>query len=917
MAAEREAVAEIAEAAEAPAPLSDEEVSEQLTSVVKAHYPAEDAEDVLPAEWEDLVALHTKYYAQVARCWELVSAALKEEYAEDAHDTDAFVVKVGDFIASAVPEAATDSADSTDTPTDESLVVAREDSNTDAVADEDADKDAEEDANKDDAEDDAALNTSRASIVSRVSVSDLGEEGLQDRVRSMEAAMDKISEEREEDQSAAALQVGELQIQISALEKSLEQKQTELGKAREELKQMQDEKLAGLSGDAKEEMQTLMTKIGELQAAASAKADEIAKQEAEREQLALSQAALQKSLDELKASSTEARTAAENKIVKLRADLKAAKKNAGGKGGKVDPKEAKQTQLKIQGLNNKNEKLASQVEKLQSEVEAQKQKLSSRPAVSGADKMKMEKEKKATQKKLDLFTKTHQDDLKQIEAKTKRVDELEAEVKTMSKELETLSKTAGSAKELAEKAAAMEEEVATMTKDFKKLTKEKAALEVEYVEERKMRRKYYNTIEEMKGNVRVYCRARPISKSEIERGNTDCIHSPDEYSITVSRGKGFDDSEFLFDRVYMPSNSQDEVYEDTGNLINSALDGFNVCIFAYGQTGSGKTYTMIGDNNRPMQSPGIAPRAFKDIYEKIGELGPSYEVNVEVYMVELYCGELLDLLAPKRNSTNHDAKKNLKIRKDQKGMIFIENLTYRKSASGDELYQLFEEGSKSRHVASTKMNAESSRSHLVVGIVIECKSLLDGKVTKGKLSLVDLAGSERLGKTGATGQVAKEGASINKSLSALAEVINALSTNNPHVPFRNSILTQLMQVRHTNLFTCYTKLTCVGARASTRMCSCYHVFEHPSPTGTSTVYFSRKLTIYSRSLPGMRSGFFGGQCQDFDVCKHFAGRLQRPRNSQCAQVCTACKVDPKQGGQEPGQRGSGQTQGHYQETESR
>jgi len=192
-----------------------------------------------------------------------------------------------------------------------------------------------------------------------------------------------------------------------------------------------------------------------------------------------------------------------------------------------------------------------------------------------------------------------------------------------------------------------------------------------------------------------------------------------------------------------------------------------------------------------MQSPGIAPRAFQDIYTKIDELGKGYEVNVEVYMVELYCGELLDLLAPKRNSK--DSSKQLKIRKRKDGMVYIDGLTYKNSKSGDELYELFEEGSKSRHVASTKMNAESSRSHLVIGIVISVKNTITGVVNNGKLSLVDLAGSERLGKTGATGQVAKEGASINKSLSALAEVINALSTNNPHVPFRNSILTQLMQ----------------------------------------------------------------------------------------------------------------------------
>jgi len=632
---------------------------------------------------------------------------------------------------------------------------------------------------------------SRQSTASRLSIGSLGgDEALQDKLRAMEAEVARMKEDQLLlNAGASSEETEELQVKISALEKTLVLRDDELVKMRDEAQALEAKKLEGLSGDAKAEMQSYQAKVHALEAAAAAKADDAAKLEAEKQALTVAEAKVKGAMEMLQATSAEERKKNEGRIKKLRSELKDAKKSGGG--AKVDPKQAKKDALLVKGLASKNDSLKSAVDKAQNEIEKLKEKLAARPAVSGADKMKMDKEKEKAEKKMKLLQETQQRDSKKLDEATTKIAEFEKETAKLARDLEEMKKAAGSAQELQEKAKLAEEAQKAAESELKALKKESEEMADKLKEETKKRKKYYNTIEEMKGNVRVYCRARPISKSELARGNTDCIEALDEYSIVVDRGGSFEKSEFLFDRVYMPANSQEEVYEDTGNLINSALDGYNVCIFAYGQTGSGKTYTMIGDNNRPMQSPGIAPRAFQDIYTKIDELGKGYEVNVEVYMVELYCGELLDLLAPKRNSK--DSSKQLKIRKRKDGMVYIDGLTYKNSKSGDELYELFEEGSKSRHVASTKMNAESSRSHLVIGIVISVKNTITGVVNNGKLSLVDLAGSERLGKTGATGQVAKEGASINKSLSALAEVINALSTNNPHVPFRNSILTQLMQ----------------------------------------------------------------------------------------------------------------------------
>ncbi|EDV27076.1 uncharacterized protein TRIADDRAFT_54631 [Trichoplax adhaerens] len=133
------------------------------------------------------------------------------------------------------------------------------------------------------------------------------------------------------------------------------------------------------------------------------------------------------------------------------------------------------------------------------------------------------------------------------------------------------------------------------------------------------------------------------------------------------------------------------------------------------------------------------------------------------------------------------------IKKDKNGMVRITNSNIKYAETSSELMTIFEEGSKNRHTASTKMNSESSRSHLVIGIIIESTNLATGNKINGKLSLVDLAGSERAAKTGASAAQLKEAQSINKSLSALGDVIAALSSEQSFIPYRNNKLTMLMQ----------------------------------------------------------------------------------------------------------------------------
>uniref|UniRef100_H3AQU2 Kinesin-like protein n=2 Tax=Latimeria chalumnae TaxID=7897 RepID=H3AQU2_LATCH len=287
------------------------------------------------------------------------------------------------------------------------------------------------------------------------------------------------------------------------------------------------------------------------------------------------------------------------------------------------------------------------------------------------------------------------------------------------------------------------------------------------------------------GKIRVFCRIRPFNKSEVARGSQCVVSHPDEYTITVESSRGL--KEFQFDRVFSSTSSQENVFEDTSRLIQSAVDGYNVCIFAYGQTGSGKTFTMIGDKQQ--EAPGVVPRAFKQIFQIMEENKGRFSFKVSAYMLEMYNERLLDLFVAPSESLS----KKLEVRKDKNGLVYVQGAETREVTSAEELFLMFQQGCTNRHIASTRMNAESSRSHFIIAIILESTNLTNGTVSYGKLSLVDLAGSERAAKTGATDEQLKEANSINKSLSALGDVISALSNEQPFVPYRNNKLTMLMQ----------------------------------------------------------------------------------------------------------------------------
>ncbi|CDY19209.1 BnaC05g14100D [Brassica napus] len=294
--------------------------------------------------------------------------------------------------------------------------------------------------------------------------------------------------------------------------------------------------------------------------------------------------------------------------------------------------------------------------------------------------------------------------------------------------------------------------------------------------------KLFNELQELKGNIRVYCRVRPFLPGQ-GASNTVVEHIGEHGELVVlNPTKPGKDGlrKFRFNKVYSPASTQAEVFSDIKPLVRSVLDGYNVCIFAYGQTGSGKTYTMTGPDGASEEEWGVNYRALNDLF-KISQSRKSniaYEVGVQ--MVEIYNEQVRDLLSGILSTTQ------------QNGLAVPDASMYPVTSTSDVL-ELMNIGLDNRVVSSTALNERSSRSHSIVTVHVRGKDLKTGSALYGNLHLVDLAGSERVDRSEVTGDRLKEAQHINKSLSALGDVIFSLASKNSHVPYRNSKLTQLLQ----------------------------------------------------------------------------------------------------------------------------
>jgi len=310
-------------------------------------------------------------------------------------------------------------------------------------------------------------------------------------------------------------------------------------------------------------------------------------------------------------------------------------------------------------------------------------------------------------------------------------------------------------------------------------------LEAELREAENCRRKVHNMMEDLKGQIRVFCRVRPLSQKELQQSDSEVLQSNDSFSLEVPQA-----GSFSYDGVFLPG-TQAEVFEDCRDLIQSAVDGHNVTIFAYGQTGAGKTYTMYGTR----EQEGIAPRSIMELFEIVDRIHKRYSVTVTGSMVELYNNQLVDLLrpVPRRGSIPGNSSPKLSLRQDRAGSVQVQDMKEQEVKDASQLKALLDRGIAQRTVAANTMNIESSRSHLIFIIRVTSVCHETQETLKGKILLCDLGGSERLKKTEAIGDQKKEAIEINKSLTALGDVIEAVAKKQKSIPYRNHKLTQIMQ----------------------------------------------------------------------------------------------------------------------------
>ncbi|XP_057896509.1 kinesin-like protein KIFC1, partial [Melospiza georgiana] len=318
------------------------------------------------------------------------------------------------------------------------------------------------------------------------------------------------------------------------------------------------------------------------------------------------------------------------------------------------------------------------------------------------------------------------------------------------------------------------------------------------------RRRLHNDIQELRGNIRVFCRVRPLLPEELQRQRgLPHLHFPtgDTRSLVLTRP---DDSQvgrerraelrydFSFDRVFPPGASQQDIFKEIQLLVQSALDGYPVCIFAYGQTGSGKTFTMEGPAPPgPPESRGMIPRAVRHLFRGAHDLaGKGWQYGFSASFLEIYNEGLRDLLLAKGERGSELEIRRLAPDSDQ---LHVPNLTWVPVESEEQVLELLVRAGSQRSVARTGLNERSSRSHSVFQLRIQGHHAARDLRCASSLTLVDLAGSERLEKSGSVGNRLRETQSINSSLSALGLVISALCNKESHIPYRNSKLTFLLQ----------------------------------------------------------------------------------------------------------------------------
>lgn len=302
-------------------------------------------------------------------------------------------------------------------------------------------------------------------------------------------------------------------------------------------------------------------------------------------------------------------------------------------------------------------------------------------------------------------------------------------------------------------------------------------------------------------HIQVFVRCRPPNAMEKRNGFVRAVEVVPEKKEILVNDRVIPErtlrKSFTFDKVFGPDAKQIDVYRAVMEpTMAEVMMGYNCTVFAYGQTGTGKTFTMEGDRSNvnlgwaddPLA--GIIPRTLQQLFEELQS--QDLEFTIKVSFLELYNEELFDLLSA------HEDTSRMKIYEDssRKGSVIIQGLEEITVHNREEVFFILQKGAAKRQTAATLLNATSSRSHTVFSVTVHIRETTDDGeelVKTGKLNLVDLAGSENIGRSGAIDRRAREAGNINQSLLTLGRVITALVDKAPHVPYRESKLTRLLQ----------------------------------------------------------------------------------------------------------------------------
>ncbi|GFP92449.1 kinesin-1-like protein pss1 [Phtheirospermum japonicum] len=289
-------------------------------------------------------------------------------------------------------------------------------------------------------------------------------------------------------------------------------------------------------------------------------------------------------------------------------------------------------------------------------------------------------------------------------------------------------------------------------------------------------------------NIRVCALFRPLNlKEKSDHGDSVSIHGVDSESF-IFKDEKEEEMEFHFDKVFFEGSEQAHIYEFLAlPIVKGVVNGVNGAIITYGQTGAGKTYSMEGPGITECdeKQKGLLPRVVDGLFNAIKHSDDMTKCTIKLSMVEIYLERVRDLFDL--------SKDNLQIKESKAQGIFVSGVTEISISDSAEALRSLSSGIANRAVGETQMNMASSRSHCIY--IFSIQQELKDKRSNGKLILVDLAGSEKAERTGAEGKVLDEAKTINKSLSALGNVINALSSAGKanHIPYRDSKLTRILQ----------------------------------------------------------------------------------------------------------------------------